>query len=208
MPAAVRPDVSADPVGEPDAYRAQLLAWLGVDDPAAVAAATTAHMREVIREAGDRLRERPEPGEWSVIECLGHLLDSETIVSARIRWIIAEDEPDIVGYDQDRWVERLGHRDDDPYELVGLFAAMRAANLPPLGRELPGRAPARGDPPRAWPRKLRPDLAPRCRPRPVPPGAGGSSARGRARAVVGRPASAAGRRRPTWIGGWTDRRSS
>jgi len=129
VPAAVRPDVSADPVGEPDAYRAQLLAWLGVDDPAAVAAATTAHMREVIREAGHRLRERPEPGEWSVIECLGHLLDSETIVSARIRWIIAEDEPDIVGYDQDRWVERLGHRDDDPYELVGLFAAMRAANL-------------------------------------------------------------------------------
>lgn len=96
-----------DPVASPDAYRREILSWLGEDDPAAVQAATVERMRELVRAAGDSLRDRPEPREWSVIECLGHLVDSEVIASARIRWILTEDEPDIVGYDQDRWVDGL-----------------------------------------------------------------------------------------------------
>lgn len=120
---------SVDPVSEPDAYRQLLLGLLGTDDPASVATTTADRMRELVAAAGPRLRDRPAPMEWSVIECLGHLLDSELITSARIRWIVAEDEPDIVGYDQDRWVERLAHRDDDPEDLIGQFAALRSANI-------------------------------------------------------------------------------
>jgi hypothetical protein len=119
----------ADPVTEVEAYRAQILGWLGDDDPAAVQAATTAHMRAIVRDAGDRLRDRPARDEWSVIECLGHLLDGEIVVSARVRWIIAEDRPELVGYEQAQWVEALGHRDDDPAALIALFAALRVANL-------------------------------------------------------------------------------
>jgi hypothetical protein len=120
---------AADPVNDPDAYRGLLLGLLGDDDPAVVGAATAARMRRLVDAAGLRLRDRPEPAEWSVIECLGHLVDSELTTSARIRWIVAEDEPDIVGYDQDRWVDRLGHRDDDPETLIALFVALRASNL-------------------------------------------------------------------------------
>ena len=118
-----------DPVAAPDAYRQQLLEWLGADGPADVQAATVARLREIVDAAGDRLRVRPEPREWSVIECVGHLVDSELVASARMRWILAEDEPDIVGYDQDRWVDALRHRDDDPEDLIGLFGALRGANL-------------------------------------------------------------------------------
>ena len=118
-----------DPVASPGAYRRELLAWLGQDDPAVVQGATTARVREIVAAAGDRLRLRPEPREWSVIECIGHLVDSEVIASARIRWILAEDEPDIVGYDQDRWVDGLRHRDDEPEQLIGLFETLRGANL-------------------------------------------------------------------------------
>ena len=57
------------------------------------------------------------------------MVDGELVVSGRIRWIIAEDEPDIVGYDQDRWVARLHRPDDDPETLIGLFDALRHANL-------------------------------------------------------------------------------
>lgn len=46
-----------------------------------------------------------------------------------MRWILAEDQPDIVGYDQDLWVDGLHHRDDDPDELIALFDALRGANL-------------------------------------------------------------------------------
>jgi hypothetical protein len=118
-----------DPVLTPDAYRTEILSWLGEDDPGAVQAATVARMRELVAAAGAHLRDRPWPTEWSVIECVGHLVDSEIIASARIRWILTEDDPDIVGYDQDRWVDGLHHRDDDPEHLIGLFEVLRAANL-------------------------------------------------------------------------------
>jgi hypothetical protein len=120
---------SPDPVAAPDAYRVEILGWLGHDDPTVVQSGTAEHLRALVRVAGDRLRYRPAPTEWSVVECVGHLVDSEFVLSARMRWIIAEDEPAIVGYDQDRWVDGLGHRDDDPAELITLFVALRTANL-------------------------------------------------------------------------------
>lgn len=139
-----------DPVAAPDAYRRELLSWLGKDDPAVVQQATAARLREIVTAAGDGLRVRPEPREWSVIECVGHLVDSELVAGARMRWILAEDEPDIVGYDQDRWVDALRHRDDDPRELIALFEALRSANLRlwyatvPADRERFGRHRERG----------------------------------------------------------------
>lgn len=139
-----------DPVASPDAYRRELLSWLGADDPAVVQQETVARLREVVQAAGDRLRLRPEPREWSVVECVGHLVDSELVASARMRWILAEDEPDIVGYDQDRWVDGLRHRDDDPQDLIALFEALREANLrlwaatPQADRERFGRHRERG----------------------------------------------------------------
>jgi hypothetical protein len=118
-----------DAVTDPNEYRAEILGWLGDDDPATVQAGTTDRMRQIVEAAGRRLRERPRPTEWSVIECVGHLVDSEVVASARIRWVIAEDEPDLVAYDQDRWVDGLHHRDASPDELLALFDALRRANL-------------------------------------------------------------------------------
>jgi hypothetical protein len=122
-------DTAIDPVGAPEAYRRLLLGLLGDDDPAVVQAATVARLRAIVAEAGDDLRTQPEPTEWSVVECLGHLVDSELVTAARVRWILAEDEPQIIGYDQDRWVDRLHHSLDDPDDLIALFDAVRAANL-------------------------------------------------------------------------------
>ncbi|MGZ8502733.1 MAG: DinB family protein [Candidatus Limnocylindrales bacterium] len=96
---------TVDPVATPGAYQQLLLSFLGEDDPAEVQAATPAAVRALFDEAGGLLRERPEPTEWSVLECVGHLVDGELIVAARYRWIVAEDEPDIVGYDEALWVD-------------------------------------------------------------------------------------------------------
>lgn len=143
-------DAVIDPVQTPEAYRRQLLDLLGPDDPAVVQAATVARLRELVGEAGDDIRTRPEPREWSVVECIGHLVDSELTTAARVRWIVAEDQPDIVGYDQDLWVDRLRHRDDDPDELIALFDTLRTANLrlwnarPPSDRDRVGIHRERG----------------------------------------------------------------
>ena len=122
-------DQIPDPVSTPDAYRASLLAALGADDPAVAQGQTPAVIRALVADAGDLLRVRPEPGEWSVLECVGHITDSELVAGARERWIISEDEPEIVGYDQALWVDRLEHNADDPELLIATFEALRAANL-------------------------------------------------------------------------------
>jgi len=123
------PAPSPDPVREAAAYQASLLAALGDDDPAEAQAAAPAAIRALLVEAGPDLRTRPEPGQWSVLECIGHIVDGELVVSGRYRWIIAHDTPEIVGYDQALWVDRLRHRDDDPADLLALFEALRHANL-------------------------------------------------------------------------------
>jgi DinB superfamily len=118
-----------DPVAEAAEYQRFLLAKLGDDDPAEVQASSPAALRTLFAEAGDRLRARPAPSEWSVLETAGHMLDGEVVTSARYRWILSEDGPRLVGYDQERWMERLRHDQDDPDQLLAAFAALRAANL-------------------------------------------------------------------------------
>jgi hypothetical protein len=121
--------VIADPVLEPDAYRRSLLAALGDQDPATVLAAGPSRARALLAAAGPLATRRPEPGEWSLQECLAHLADGELVVAARMRWIAAEEQPDIVGYDQDLWVTNLRQVDEDPELLLAAFEANRRWNL-------------------------------------------------------------------------------
>ena len=120
---------SPDPVAQARAYQASLLEALGDDDPAEAQASTPAAIRALLDEAGDDVATPPEPGEWSVLECLGHLTDGELVVSTRYRWIVAEDEPPIVGYDQALWVANLRHAEDEPAELLAVFEGLRRSNL-------------------------------------------------------------------------------
>jgi len=120
---------SPDPVREARAYQQSLLDALGDDDPAEAQATTPARIRRLIAEAGPDLRTRPAPGEWSVLECIGHVLDGEVVLAGRYRWVLAHDEPELVPYDQDLWVEGLHHNEDDPEQLVSTFEALRAADL-------------------------------------------------------------------------------
>jgi hypothetical protein len=120
---------SPDPVAEAADYVRHIIGLLGDDDPAEAQATAPAAWRSLVEEAGDRLRERPERTEWSVLECLGHAVDAEIVTSARYRWIIAHERPALIGYDQDLWVDRLRHRDDDPDRLLEVLDVLRASNI-------------------------------------------------------------------------------
>jgi hypothetical protein len=128
---------SPDPVREAKAYQDHLLDALGEDDAATVQAATPGWVRDLVVRAGDDLRVPPEPGEWSVLECIGHVFDAEIVYAGRYRWILAHDEPELIGYDQDLWVSRLRHRDDEVEDLLGPFEALRAANIALWRRSTP-----------------------------------------------------------------------
>jgi hypothetical protein len=66
---------------------------------------------------------REAPGEWTPREIAHHLADSEMTSAIRLRRLIVEENPEIVGYDQDAFVRRLSG--DRPIEPS--LAAFRAA---------------------------------------------------------------------------------
>jgi hypothetical protein len=114
---------------EADTYRKSVLDALGLDDPVVVQETEPELWRRLIDQAGAHLRTRPDAGEWSVIECLGHMTDSELVTSARYRWVLAESEPTLVGFDQSAWAARLNHSAEDAAALLDFFGAMRRANV-------------------------------------------------------------------------------
>lgn len=74
---------------------------------------------------------RPGPHEWSAHEILCHCADSEMTSAMRIRTLIAEPTPRIVGYDQNTWVTQFATDDVDP-ELALAAAAMARRWTVPL----------------------------------------------------------------------------
>ena len=120
---------SPDPVNEPKAYQDHLVGLVGDDDPAQVQAATPELVRDLLARAGDDAAKSPSAGEWSVVECLAHIVDAEVVATARYRWILAQDRPELIGYDQDLWVDRLHWPLEEAEALLAQFEPMRQANL-------------------------------------------------------------------------------
>jgi DinB superfamily len=48
-----------------------------------------------------QLRRRPAPGEWAIIEVVGHLADTEERALGRVRRMLAEDDPKLEPFDQE-----------------------------------------------------------------------------------------------------------
>src|SRR5215204_306678 len=86
---------------------------------------------EGITDAG--LEAREAPGEWSPREIVHHLADSEMTAAIRLRLLIAQDAPTLLGYDQEAFVSRLfPERPLEP--SLAAFAAARASTVSILRR--------------------------------------------------------------------------
>ena len=72
------------------------------------------------------LQWRPEPGEWSAHEVVVHCADSETNAAARIRYLAAEADPVILGYDEAEWARRFNYHDHPLEPALALVTAVRA----------------------------------------------------------------------------------
>jgi hypothetical protein len=79
------------------------------------------------------LEAREGPSEWSPREIAHHLADSEMTSAIRLRLLIAQDTPTIIGYDQEAFVASLfPERPIEP--SLAAFQAARAATTPILRR--------------------------------------------------------------------------
>jgi hypothetical protein len=75
----------------------------------------------------------PAPGKWSAREIVHHLADSEMTAAIRLRRLLAEDRPAIVGYDQDEFARRL-HYDRPIQPSLDALKAARATTAEILDR--------------------------------------------------------------------------
>lgn len=76
-----------------------------------------------------KLRQRPAPDKWAVVEILAHLAEAEIVGSWRIRAILGAPGTPLQAYDQDAWVAAGHYAKRDPRKSIELFRALRAANL-------------------------------------------------------------------------------
>ena len=68
---------------------------------------------------------RPGPGAWSIAELVAHLLDADLVLADRMKRVIAEEDPVLLAFDENAWIERLGAEAMPVEEAVNLFAANR-----------------------------------------------------------------------------------
>ena len=77
---------------------------------------TTFH--NVLRTDDDSaIRYRPETGEWSAIEVLGHMIDKMYHASNRVERVLNEERPLLLAYDQDAEVRTHDYQSADPIVL-------------------------------------------------------------------------------------------
>lgn len=84
-------------------------------------------VRKAVAEVGERLDVRSDPKEWTAREIVHHLADSEITSAIRLRLLLAEDRPEIAGYDENLFARRLHY--DRPIEasLDAMEAARRSS---------------------------------------------------------------------------------
>src|SRR5262249_32846530 len=112
------------------AYTAAILDLLGDRDPLGVLRDTPRALGDAVRGLSDgQLSAREAPGKWSTRHVVQHLADSELVWGYRLRLVLAQDRPTIIGYDQDLWADRLGYGQAPTDQAADDFATMRRANL-------------------------------------------------------------------------------
>ena len=95
-----------------------------------------AALSRVPREA---VKWRPAEGKWSAHEVVVHCGDSETNAAMRIRYLVAEEKPVVLGYDQARWARVLDYHHAKIELALAAVDVMRAHTVNLL-RHLPESA--------------------------------------------------------------------
>ena len=77
---------------------------------------------------------RPAPGAFSAHEVVCHCADSETNGAARIRYVVAEPEPLVLGYDENAWARIFDYHSHPVEAALATVEAVRANTVPLLSR--------------------------------------------------------------------------
>jgi uncharacterized damage-inducible protein DinB len=87
----------------------------------------------------EQLLARPIAGKWSTLEVVAHLADFDPIMADRMKRVIAEDRPTLLGADEQKFAAALCYHDRDLQEELTIIEATRS-QLARILRKLPDSA--------------------------------------------------------------------
>src|SRR3954471_22346092 len=73
----------------------------------------------------EQLLARPVAGKWSTMEVICHLADFEPILADRMKRIIAEEKPPLIGANENRFAAALAYHDRDLEEELAIIEQTR-----------------------------------------------------------------------------------
>jgi hypothetical protein len=92
--------------------------------------ATPVVLRALVEGVDDaRLRRRPAPGEWAIIEVVGHLADTEERALARVGRMLADQDPELQPFDQEALAEQRRYLELDLEGELARLERLRAEHL-------------------------------------------------------------------------------
>jgi uncharacterized damage-inducible protein DinB len=74
----------------------------------------------------EQLQARPVAGKWSTLEVVCHLADFEPILADRMKRVLAEERPQLLGADEQRFAASLAYHERDLEEELSLIERTRA----------------------------------------------------------------------------------
>jgi len=78
--------------------------------------------------AGAELDFHPGDGQWSVRQIVCHLADAELVGADRFRRVIAEENPTLIGFDQEAWARNLDYAHRKMSAALDSFRRLRGEN--------------------------------------------------------------------------------
>lgn len=92
-------------------------------------------LRQALNRVPDGIvKWRPAAGRWSVHEIVCHCADSEVNAYSRLRYVLAEKDAVIVGYDQDQWAKSFDYHSLPLEPSLEVVSAVRTATTELLRR--------------------------------------------------------------------------
>lgn len=95
--------------------------------------------RAVAGMSRDQLTARPVPGKWSTLEVVCHLTDFEPVYADRMKRVIAEDRPSLLGADEKCFAAALAYHQRDLEEELTILERTRS-QMARILRTLPDEA--------------------------------------------------------------------
>lgn len=92
------------------------------------------HYRQLLAGIGEQAAAQPTaPGKWSIKQILGHLCDTERVISYRALRFARSDTKELQGFEQDDYVREAGSNDRSLRDLLDELESVRTSTLALFG---------------------------------------------------------------------------